>query len=60
MSLPLGHVRSHKKFGSDRTRRFDVYWIQTDNQTNKRDKREASVPLTNKLERHSLVKIKLK
>ena len=26
---------SHKKFGPDRFSRFDVYWIQTDRQTNK-------------------------
>ena len=26
---------SHKKFGPDRFSRFDVYWIQTDKQTNK-------------------------
>ena len=26
---------SHKKFGPDRYSRFDVYWIQTDKQTNK-------------------------
>ena len=25
---------SHKKFGPDRFSRFDVYWIQTDRQTN--------------------------
>ena len=25
----------HKKFGPDRFSRFDVYWIQTDRQTNK-------------------------
>jgi len=30
-----GHVMSHKKFGPDRFSRFDVYWIQTDKQTNK-------------------------
>ena len=28
----------HKKFGPDRFSRFDVYWIQTDIQTNKTDK----------------------
>ena len=26
---------SHKKFGPDRFSRFDVYWIQTDKQTDK-------------------------
>ena len=26
---------SHKKFGPDRFSRFDVYWIQTDKQTNR-------------------------
>ena len=26
---PLGHVRSHTKFGPNRFSRFDVYWIQT-------------------------------
>ena len=26
---------SHKKFGPDRFRRFDVYWIQTNKQTNR-------------------------
>ena len=26
---------SHKKFGPDRFSRFDVYWIQTNKQTNK-------------------------
>ena len=33
--LPLGHVRSHKKFRPDRFNRFDVYWIQTNKQTSK-------------------------
>ena len=31
----LGHVRSHTKFGPDRFTLFDVYWIQTDRQTDK-------------------------
>ena len=31
--LPCGHVMSHKKFGPDRFNRFDVYWIQTNKQT---------------------------
>ena len=26
---------SHKKFGPDRFSRFDVYWIQTNKQTNR-------------------------
>jgi len=28
-------VRSHTKFGPDRFSRFDVYWIQTNRQTDK-------------------------
>ena len=32
---------SHKKFGPDRFSRFDVYWIQTDRQTNKHPDRQA-------------------
>ena len=32
---------SHKKFGPDRFSRFDVYWIQTDRQTNKQTDRQA-------------------
>ena len=28
-------MRSHKKFGPDRFSRFDVYWIQTNRQTDK-------------------------
>ena len=35
INLPWGQVMSHKKFGPDRFSRFDVYWIQTDRQTNK-------------------------
>jgi len=34
-------VMSHKKFGPDRFSRFDVYWIQTDRQTNKQTPRQA-------------------
>jgi len=30
-----GHVMSHTKFGPDRFSRFDVYWIQTNKQTDK-------------------------
>ena len=29
---------SHKKIGPDRFSRFDVYWIQTDKQTNRQAK----------------------
>ena len=29
---------SHKKFGPDRFSRFDVYWIQTNKQTNRQAK----------------------
>ena len=29
---------SHKKFGPDRFSRFDVYWIQTNKQTNRKAK----------------------
>ena len=32
---------SHKKFGLDRFSRFDVYWIQTDKQTNRQTDRQA-------------------
>ena len=32
---------SHKKFGPDRFSRFDVFWIQTDRQTNKQTDRQA-------------------
>ena len=32
---------SHKKFGPDRFSRFDVYWIQTDKQTNRQTDRQA-------------------
>ena len=35
LNLPWGHVRSHEKFGPDRFSRFDVYWIQTNKQTDK-------------------------
>ena len=35
INLPWGHVRSHTKFGPDRSSRFDVYWIQTNRQTDK-------------------------
>ena len=29
------HARSRKKFGPDRSSRFDLYWIQTNRQTDK-------------------------
>ena len=32
------HVRSHIKFKPDRFSRFDVYWIQTNRQTDRQDK----------------------
>ena len=31
----LGRSEVHTKFGPDRFSRFDVYWIQTDRQTDK-------------------------
>ena len=33
INLPLGHVRPNKFFWPDWFNRFDVYWIQTNNQT---------------------------
>jgi len=33
--LPFGHVMSHKIIGPDRFSPFDVYWIQTNKQTDK-------------------------
>ena len=32
------NVMSHKKFGPDRFSRFDVYWIQTNRQTDRQAK----------------------
>ena len=32
---------SHKKIGPDRFSRFDVYWIQTDRQTDRHPDRQA-------------------
>ena len=32
---------SHKKFGPDRFSRFDVYWMQTNKQTNRHPDRQA-------------------
>ena len=37
---------SHKKFGPDRFSRFDVYWIQTDRQTNKQTDKPRYVCFT--------------
>jgi len=36
LNLSCGHVMSHKKIGPYRFSRFDVYWIQTNKQTDKR------------------------
>ena len=33
INLPVGHVRSHTIFGPDLFSRFDVYWLQTNKQT---------------------------
>ena len=38
INLPCSHVRSHKKFGPDWFSRFDVYWIQTNRQTDRQAK----------------------
>ena len=38
INLPWDHMMSHKKFGPDRFSRFDVYWIQTDKQTDRQAK----------------------
>ena len=38
MNLPLGHVRSHKKFEPDRFSRLDIYWIKTNRFTNRQAK----------------------
>ena len=35
INLPCGHVMSDKKIGPDLFSRFDVYWIQTNKQTDK-------------------------
>ena len=35
INLPWGHARFHKNCGPDRFSRFDVYWIQTNRQTDK-------------------------
>ena len=32
---------SHKKFGPDRFSRFDVYWMQTNKQTDRQTNRQA-------------------
>ena len=51
INLPSGHVMSHTKFGPDRFSRLDVYWIQTNRQTNKVyiDKERLTRVWTNKL-----------
>ena len=38
ITLPCDHVMSHKKFEPDRFSRFDVYWIQTNGQTDRQAK----------------------
>ena len=38
---------SHKKFGPDRFIRFDVYWIQTDRQTDKKTKPNLYIDCVN-------------
>ena len=38
INLPWDSVMSHKKFGPDRFSRFDVYWIQTNRQTDRQAK----------------------
>ena len=42
INLPWDHVMSHKKFGLDRFSRFDVYWIQTDKQTNRQTDKQTN------------------
>ena len=37
INLSWGHASSHKKFCPDRFSRFDIYWIQTDRQTDKQN-----------------------
>ena len=39
----LGSVRSHAKFGPDRFSRFDVYWVQTNKQSNKKQTGKQSI-----------------
>ena len=38
INLSWGHTRSHTKCGPDRFSRFDVYWIQTDRQSDRQAK----------------------
>ena len=38
INLPWGYVRSHKKTGPNQFSRFDVYWIQTNTQTDRQAK----------------------
>ena len=42
VNLPGDHVRSYKTFGSDWFSRFDVYWIQTDKQTNRQTDKQTN------------------
>jgi len=35
MNLPWWHVKSRKNIGPDQFSRFDVYWIQTNRETDK-------------------------
>ena len=35
INLSWGQARCHNKFAPDRFSRFDIYWIQTDRQTDK-------------------------
>jgi len=37
-------VKSHTKFGPDRFKRFDVYWIQTNKQTNTHPDKQTDKP----------------
>ena len=37
----LGHVRSYTIFGPDRISRFDVFWMQTEKQTDRQTPRQA-------------------
>ena len=57
INLPWGHARLHKKFGPDRFSRFDVYWMQTKNKTNKQTDRQAK--FIYRLEKYLLFHVKL-
>ena len=37
-------LMSHKKFGPDRFSRFDVYWIQTNKQTDTQTPKQTDKP----------------